>query len=38
MRIIPTPGAMANSGRVLEFTLQSGEYVLDDFFGVYTIQ
>ena len=35
-RIIPTPGAMANSGRVLEFYTQSGDFAIDEFDGKYT--
>jgi len=38
IRIIPVPGALANSGRVLEFIVQSGEYVIDDFFGTYILE
>ena len=38
MRIIPVPSAKANSGRVLEFVAQSGEFPINDFFGVYVLK
>jgi hypothetical protein len=36
MRIIPEPGAMANSGRVVRFLAQSGVFPLNEFHGTYT--
>lgn len=38
MRIIPVPGKMTNSGKVLEFVAQSGKFALDDFFGKYVLE
>lgn len=36
-RIIPLPGAMANSGRILEFFVESAEFAIDPISGTYRL-
>jgi hypothetical protein len=37
VRVIPLPGALANSGRVLEFFVESGEFAIDPISGTYRL-